>query len=201
MREIDYQEINRELAGVAGSEQAGFLKDVLAELWCEDYAAGLDVCQPNFIDIASFCVIFDLAAWAGDCVGERQEDRVIAVYGLSAPPQARRDAARMRGYLGKTGEVFGEGYDKGHFIAHSAGGDVLDSVAWFPQERRLNRGWSKSGSRYREMETYCANNPGTFMFSRPIYQDFTFWPAFLEFGILRDGALKVEVFDNQRGRQ
>lgn len=107
-------------------------------------------------------------------------------------------AVLTRGYLGKTGEVFGEGYDKGHFIAHSAGGDVLDSVAWFPQERRLNRRWSAPGNRYRKMETYCANNPGTFMFSRPIYHDRTFWPSCLEFGILRSGILEVEVFDNRR---
>lgn len=100
--------------------------------------------------------------------------------------------------IGFTGEVFGEGYDKGHFIAHSAGGDSLECVAWFPQRRRLNRRWSAPGGRYRDMETYCARNPGTFMFSRPIYDDATFWPAFLEFGVLRDGVLEIEAFDNRR---
>lgn len=198
MDKIDYAKINAELSGITEAGHIDFLQEILPDLWCDEYAAGLEVCQPNFIDIGTFCVVFDLAISAGECAGERQEDRVIAVYGLSAPPKAKRDAARMRGYLGKTGEVFGEGYDKGHFIAHSAGGDILDSVAWFPQERRLNRGWSEPGSRYRQMETFCADNPGTFMFSRPIYHGRTFWPAFLEFGILRNGALEVEAFDNRR---
>ena len=34
----------------------------------------------------------------------------------------------------------------------------------FPQLRSLNRGWSKEGKLYREMETYVAANPGTMFF-------------------------------------
>jgi len=51
--------------------------------------------------------------------------------------------------------------------------------------------------KYREMERYCANHPGTFFFSRLIYADQTARPAEIEFGILMpDGTLWVEVFDN-----
>lgn len=61
MRKIDCRGINRELAALAAHDRVGFLQDTLPDLRCDDYAAELEVRQPNFIDIASFCVIFDLA--------------------------------------------------------------------------------------------------------------------------------------------
>lgn len=198
MNRIDYGTIGSELRLVAEEDKIGFLADRLPDMWSADYEDHVAACQLNFIDIGTFCVIFDLAQAAGGNADERQEDRVVAIYGLSCPPKAARDAARMRGYLGKTRDIFGAGFDKGHFIAHSAGGDILDSVNWFPQERRLNRGWSEQGSLYRSLERYCAANPDTFMFSRPIYSSPTTWPDFLEFGVLRGGALEVLVFDNRR---
>ena len=47
------------------------------------------------------------------------------------------------------------------------------------------------------MERYCAENEGTFFFSRLIYTDATARPAEIESGILKpDGTLWVEVFEN-----
>jgi hypothetical protein len=67
----------------------------------------------------------------------------------------------------------------------------------FSQERRLNRGWSPQGKLYRQMETYCYEQPGTFCFSRPVYADGSSVPRWLEFGLLKsDQTLWVEVFDN-----
>ncbi len=179
-------------------EKIPFLQSSLPDLWCAAYAIRFPDSNPMFIDIKSFQVIFDLTSKAEEHSADWREDRVIAVHGLSTPPQTGRDAARMRGYLGKTYEVFGPDTDKGHFIAHSAGGDVLDSVAWFPQDRRLNRGWSEEGRQFRDMERYCANNPGVFLFSRPLYADRTTRPSHLEFGILRDGHLAIRLFNNRR---
>jgi len=107
----------------------------------------------------------------------------------------------MRGYLGRTCEAYGDGYDKGHFIGHSLGGGVLDSVNWFRQERRLNRGWSSEGRVYRRMERYCAVHPGTFVFSRPIYDTLTDRPDVIEFGMLRGGKLDVCQFRNRPGAE
>lgn len=87
--------------------------------------------------------------------------------------------------------------DKGHFIAHTLGGSSNMNI--FPQVRELNRGWSKDGKRFREMERFAGQHPGMMIFNRPIYSDGTIWPIFFEFGMLKpDGGLWVELFDNKR---
>ena len=65
------------------------------------------------------------------------------------------------------------------------------------QDVYLNRGWSPAGKRYREMERYCAQNEGTFFFSRLIYSDVTARPTQIEFGVRKaDRTLWLEVCDN-----
>ena len=194
---IDYACLNADIAGLDEERAIVALIVVLPGLWCDDYEDGVAEANPQLIDIGRFRVIFDLTSM-GCTEPEIQEDRVIAIFGRSCPPEGARDAVRMRGYLGKTREAFGEGYDKGHFVAHSMGGDVLDSLNWFRQERRLNRGWSAEGRVYRRMERHCAAHPGTFLFSRPIYQTPSARPDVLEFGILCDGRLEFCRFDNRR---
>jgi hypothetical protein len=68
--------------------------------------------------------------------------------------------------------------NKGHFIAHGIGGPM--DVNMFIQRHNDNRGADKhsvpkNGKLYVE-------TPGTFLFSRPIYQDYPFVPKYLEFG-------------------
>jgi hypothetical protein len=127
------------------------------------------------------------------------EARLVAVLGCSDPKLCSRDDYRLKGWLGPTEKVFGPGWDKGHYIAHTIGGAVDGIEAnVFIQRRDLNRGWSASGKRYRQMENYCVTNPGTFCFSRPIYLDQTARPAFVEFGVLKEGReLWLECFDNR----
>ena len=74
---------------------------------------------------------------------QRMEDRVVAVIGLSARAEERRDVSRSRGWVGPTEELLGTERDKGHFMAHFIGGGLDVNV--FSQERRLNRGWSLQG--------------------------------------------------------
>ena len=127
------------------------------------------------------------------------EARLVAVLGRSEPKPEGRDDGRLRGWVGPTDTIFGREWDKGHFIAHSIGGAVDGwELNVFVQRRELNRGWSEAGKRFREMEKYCASNPGTFCFSRPLYVNPTAKPALVEFGLLkRDGKLCVECFDNR----
>jgi len=121
---------------------------------------------------------------------EVQEDRVVAAHGVSRAPTHPRDASRLRGFPANA-----ERADRGHFLAHSAGGGL--EINLFHQAASLNRGWSEGGKRYRAMERYCARNPGTYFFSRPIYHDPTARPALIEFGILKpDQTMWVEVFAN-----
>jgi hypothetical protein len=72
--------------------------------------------------------------------------------------------------------------DFGHFIAHSTGGPA--DINLFYQDRHLNRGWSEQGRAYRFMERYAAGHPGTFYFSRAIYDDATEILRYLELGVL-----------------
>lgn len=120
-----------------------------------------------------------------------REDRVVAAFGRSVATSEARPTSRIAGFPGSDDRG-----DRGHFIAHAAGGGV--DLNLFYQEAPLNRGWSPQGRQYRAMERYCATHPGTFCFSRPIYADATARPAQLEFGVLRlERSLWVEVFDNE----
>ena len=47
------------------------------------------------------------------------------------------------------------------------------------------------------MEKYAANHRGTFRFSRPLYADQTSRLWFLEYGVLKETGLWVEIFDNR----
>lgn len=123
------------------------------------------------------------------------EDRLIGVLGLSNPTTSKRDASRQRGWAGLSGESLGTENDKGHFVAHTLGGGF--EINMFVQLRELNRGWSEKGKIYREMETFCSENPNTFMFNRPFYNDASARPSALEFGILKtDGKIWLEYFEN-----
>jgi hypothetical protein len=127
------------------------------------------------------------------------ESRLIGVLGQSQPRKARRDDYRLKGWVGSTGQMFGNKWDKGHYVAHSIGG-IVDGLEMnvYVQRRDFNRGWSAAGKRFREMERYCALNPETFCFSRPIYTDQTARPTFLEFGVLKSNhEFWVECFDNR----
>ena len=128
------------------------------------------------------------------------EARLVGVLGCSNPKECSRDDYRLKGWLGPTEKIFGSGWDKGHYIAHTIGGAVDGIEAnVFIQRRDLNRGWSETGKRFREMEKYCVSNPGTFCFSRPIYSDQTARPTFVEFGVLKENReLWLECFDNHQ---
>ena len=82
--------------------------------------------------------------------------RIVAVFGKSSPQRKKRDDYRLRGWVGPTEKIFGEKWDKGHYIAHSIGGAVDQmELNVFKQKRELNRGWSVEGKLYRKMEEYC----------------------------------------------
>jgi len=183
-----------------------FLSDELPDLWCFEYE-GMTFTDdypysPDELDIVSIPLdkltyIYDMgdSAGEGDPENPRVESRVVAVYGRSQPPRTKRDTSRMRGWLGPSNERGDGKYDKGHFIAHMSGGGL--DINLFFQRRDINRGWSPRGKVYRQMERYCAEHLGTFCFSRPYYNDRSWQPCALEYGILMpDGKLWVEWFEN-----
>jgi hypothetical protein len=85
--------------------------------------------------------------------------------------------------------------DRGHFIAHAAGGGT--DLNLFPQAAALNRGRSEEGRRWREIERYTEQHPGTPLFVRPIYDSSSWTPAALDLAILTDTGLRAERFCNR----
>ncbi len=197
---MNYDQIISQLSLQSIEDKTVQLKELLPGLWCEEYRK-MTPTETNILQFTNlgFEFLFDLSAElvASGAVAEDQavEDRVVGVFGKSTTQSEKRDSNRMKGFLGPSTKVFGEGYDKGHFIGHSLGGGL--DVNLFPQKRDINRGWSERGKVFRAMEKYCADNPGTFCFSRPIYHDLSWRPCKLQYGVLtQDNNLWVEMFEN-----
>ena len=199
----EYETILSQIKVLEYDEIISKLFDTLPVLWTRSY----NNLSPRISNICvvshdSFHYIFDIGPIDEDDFANSPiyyEHRIVTAYGISKPQKSKRDDDRLRGWIGKTEEVFGKLWDKGHFIAHSIGGAVdRNELNIFPQKRTLNRGWSPQGKIYRKMERYCFDNDGIFCFNRPIYFDETFRPSLLEFGVLkRDKNLWVELFDNR----
>jgi len=178
-----------------------FVSGILPDEWCDRYRA-MTKTEANILQFKDhgfeflFDFVSELTAQGRVEADQTAEDRVVAVYGRSIGSSGKRDASRMRGFLG--GPIIRKDditSDKGHFIGHSLGGGL--DVNLFPQRRDINRGWSKRGKVFRDMERYCAAQPGTFCFSRPLYSDPTWIPFAIEYGLLtREGKLWVEKFEN-----
>jgi hypothetical protein len=197
---IDYAALMFSARTVSGANIALFLQANLPRTWRDAYVT--TVAHPtNIVRCRSrtfeyLCDLYSRLEVTGEVPYDQTiEDRVVAVLGTSSRAEAPRDANRMQDWDGPSEELVETVRDKGHFMAHCIGGGL--SVNVFSQERSLNRGWSPQGKIYRQMETYCYEQPGTFCFSRPIYADGSSVPRWLEFGLLKaDQTLWVEVFDN-----
>jgi hypothetical protein len=123
--------------------------------------------------------------------------RIVFICAESAPNISPRPRKRLQKFLGSfKNQPEYAGYDKGHFVAHCNDGQADQNL--FPQLRALNRGHSPQGKLFRSMETYLQNNPGAFYFVRPIYNDLTWIPDQLDFGIFtKEKGLLLNRFDNR----
>lgn len=147
--------------------------------WCAEYRNASDSAEIVEVVLVPGVFLFDLIA-----------ERVVLAYAISSAPEHARDASRMRGFpdvgIGfrhVTGDA-ADRADRGHFLCHAAGGGL--DMNLFPQRRELNRGWSEEGKRFRRMERHVASHGGIFYFHRPMYDDATWVPARLEYGVLLD---------------
>ena len=204
MNRQEYEAILERARNEAGADFVGAFARELVQEWRDIYEA-MSQRVTNIVrfQCGTFEYIYDDYA-SLETTGRVPYDpvteaRLVAVSGYSAVQGKSRDDFRLKGWSGANETTIGRQWDKGHFIAHSIGGAVdRAEVNVFVQLRALNRGWSKEGKLYREMEGYCEAHPGTFCFSRPTYEDQTARPAFIEFGLVKqDGSLWVERFSNQ----
>lgn len=118
-----------------------------------------------------------------ELVARIRSELLPLIRGRHPRPRSSGRARYQRLHVGET--------DIGHFIAHASGGPP--DINFFHQERRLNRGWSEEGRKYRRMERYPAEHPGTFHFTRAIYEAESPIPRYLELGVLlrRDEAERI----------
>ena len=199
--QIDYKLIMSEMNRESYEQSIAIFCEKVSRIWIDNYRQNTDTIT-NIIrfEDKGFTFLFDDSSellrngtvTSEDCVDER----VVVVYGRSKNPKTKRDNSRMRGFLGSFVNLFKDvSYDKGHFIGHSLGGGL--DVNLFPQRSEINRGWSQKGKLYRSMERYCAENIGTFCFSRPIYNNKSWIPHEIEYGILLSpDNIWVEKFEN-----
>lgn len=126
------------------------------------------------------------------------DDRLVVVYGFSRPMGASREVGRVSGLSGGGLVDAVQGLiGAGHFASHSRGGPMdIEPVPQPPEASRDRReGWSARGVSFRSMEQWCAENPHTFFFARPIYLEDSVTPPALEYGVLRSATeLWVERF-------
>jgi hypothetical protein len=104
-------------------------------------------------------------------------DRDLPFHHHMALPKAVRDENTPR--------------DLGHFVPHAAGGPSNINLYW--QDRRLNRGWSEEGRRFRAMEAFTSKHPGTLYFVRLLYEDDSAVPKLLEVGVLLPAEMASSV--------
>lgn len=195
------------------------LFDVLPDLWCDAYARmpgrRIDIVQVSddyefLFDLGCERVVAafgisrfnperrDSSRMAGFLGEEKSAAKLDAL--AKAAPNAR-EAKRRRHLAGlsfreRFFETHGDRYDRGHFMSHRQGGQL--DINLFPQLASVNQGKSVEGKVYRAMETDCAANPDTFCFSRPIYDDDTWVPIALEYGIFRSPtSLQHTTFPNR----
>ncbi|NVJ90393.1 MAG: hypothetical protein HWE34_01975 [Methylocystaceae bacterium] len=142
--------------------------------WCAAYKATHGNSDIHEIHIDSAVFLFDLYF-----------ERVVLAYAISTPPLMKRDTNRMRGFpnVNASTTFFA---DKGHFLGHASGGQL--DMNLFPHRRELNRGWSQEGKKFREMERFVEKNNNTFFFHHPLYDDLTWVPNQLEYGVLMEST-------------
>jgi hypothetical protein len=173
-----------------------FVRDALVGPWITAYKTATPwTCEVLEISLDGLLHLFDAApAFTGTDAGD---DRLVAVWGHSRGPAERRDTSRQAGFIPSPAAWSEAGRDRGHFVAHAAGGGL--DLNLFPQAARLNRGTSAAGKRWRAMERYLAANPGTPLFVRPAYVGPTWVPLTIDFGLVVEGRLWWERFDNTDG--
>lgn len=187
---VDYAEVMAGLGAFPTSDAVGrALLDVLTDRYRRQHPASAVL---TFTQIgATYC--FDFAS----SDGLPQEDRTIAAWTLTPPDVDPRDTSYQRRFpLAPRGD--GQTVDRGHLIPHRSGGEFGPNI--FAQDRDLNRGVSAQGKRYRAIEREAASVPGTFFFGHLLYNDDSSFPAAVEIGLLREGQLHVERYDNRPRR-
>lgn len=177
-------------------ETVSFLKDKLSNLFVNEYYSLHSDSEIVEFEVNGYTYLFAIHSQR-ESATINYDSRIVAVYGFTTTSDEKRDCSRMKGFVGAFTKIDSyKAYDKGHFVAHTINGGLDQNL--YPQLKELNRGWSKQGKLFRTLERYCAENPDTFLFTRPLYSDETWIPSFLDYGIFtRELGLLLNRFNNQ----
>jgi hypothetical protein len=191
---IDYSRL-AEANGVTREGWDVFVRGALVDRWLAEYDASTPW-QTEVLEITQgdLTFLFDGAPTLRGTGADHGDDRVVAVWGCSRVPDRRRDRARLAGFIPNPLSWSRVGRDRGHFVAHAAGGRL--DLNLFPQAAHLNRGRTEEGKLWRRMERHAALHPGTPLFVRPIYDTPGWTPAALHHGLLTADGLWWERFAN-----
>jgi len=158
--------------------------------WCREYEDEYSDAEISEINLDSSVFLFDHGL-----------ERVVLACAVSVEQLMQRNKSRMQGFPNVNIGVLNSAgnkkmvADRGHFLGHASGGSL--DINLFPHHRDLNRGWSAEGKRFRSMERCVSEHPGTFFYHRPIYDDDSWIPACLEYGLLIDNKeWWVDTFKN-----
>ena len=129
-------------------EWDAFVRASLVEGWLQEYDAmtpwAADVME---ISLGALTYLFDgTPTMSGAQTGD---DRVVAVWGHSVVAQSPRERARQAGFIRVPEKWSHRGMDRGHFVAHAAGGGL--DMNFFPQAKGLNRGTTERGKVWKAM--------------------------------------------------
>ena len=191
--DLDYEQL-ADAHRVTAETWDGFVATALVESWLQAYRAATpwraDVME---ISQGALTYLFDAAPTMDGL--DAGDDRVVAVWGHSRRAEGPRDHRRQAGFIRNPPNWSHRGRDRGHFVAHAAGGGM--DMNFFPQAAGLNRGTTRQGSVWRAMERHAIEHPGTPLFVRPVYEDVTWVPALIDFGLLVEGGLRCARFTNR----
>lgn len=197
---IDYARLAADNQLTSTVDVMKFFVDHIVDLWIDLYIDRVGYYGSITLQYYhQYAYIFnDTTIQLDNGMGEYGQPRVLGVFGISHTGVQIKNRKIMRNHPNAsivTSGINGVKYDNGHFMSHLSGGSI--DLNLFPQRRDVNRGWGEWG-RFRKMEKYIAQNPGTFAFIRPIYDDLTIVPSDLEFGFYdQDLNCRFELFPNR----
>jgi hypothetical protein len=160
----------------------------LAQAAADGYRAAFPDADLVTFTAADVGFLFDHSTDAG------RVSRTVSAWTHAHAAPSPRDRTRQAGFPLQAA-LAEAGYERGHLIAHAAGGGLDANV--FAQARHVNRGWSPDGRRYRNLERLAAANPGSIVFHRLIYGDATDVPDLNELTVIVNGEATQGVFDNR----
>lgn len=159
----------------------------LIDEWAARYREAVPGANLLVVDLDSWSYLFHLTSSGPESA---IADRVVAAWGKSAAPSAPRDRSRLRGHPGSSRAED----QKGHLIAHASGGGL--DINLIKMDGALNTGRTPDGTKFRAMERYCAQHPGTPYFIRPIYDDESDRPSRFDVGVRQSGSWRLETLLN-----